>query len=159
MKKRKRTGGNREVPTIPPSCDSSVAQSYLPAPNHPTRSDYAPHAILMMAGSILQIFSKRPSLHSKVKMIIWTKKSPGCEWRVRIRTTTKYRSEQEKSFRETGRISLSFKSLLVYTLGLRMQYRGVYKEECSMKKVCASLFLIILLLAAIVPVSAAGTLR
>ena len=26
-----------------------------------------------------------------------------------------------------------------------MQYRGVYKEECSMKKVCASLFLIILL--------------
>ena len=47
----------------------------------------------------------------------------------------------------------------VYTLGLRMQYRGVYKEECSMKKVCASLFLIILLLAAIVPVSAAGTLR
>ena len=51
------------------------------------------------------------------------------------------------------------KSLLVYTLGLRMQYRGVYKEECSMKKVCASLFLVILLLAAIVPVSAAGTLR
>ena len=48
---------------------------------------------------------------------------------------------------------------LVYTLGLRMQYRGVYKEGCSMKKVCASLFLIILLLAAIVPVSAAGTLR
>ncbi len=40
-----------------------------------------------------------------------------------------------------------------------MQYRGVYKEECSMKKVYASLFLIILLLAAIVPVSAAGTLR
>ena len=30
-----------------------------------------------------------------------------------------------------------------------MQYRGVYKEECSMKKVCASLFLIILLLAAV----------
>ena len=58
-----------------------------------------------------------------------------------------------------GRTSLSFKTLLVYTLGLRMQYRGVYKEECSMKKVCASLFLIILLLAAIVPVSAAGTLR
>ena len=53
----------------------------------------------------------------------------------------------------------SFKSLLVYTLGLRMQDRGVYKEGCSMKKVCASLFLIILLLAAIVPVSAAGTLR
>ena len=44
-------------------------------------------------------------------------------------------------------------------IGLRMQYRGVYKEECSMKKVCASLFLVILLLAAIVPVSAAGTLR
>ena len=40
-----------------------------------------------------------------------------------------------------------------------MQYRVVYKEECSLKKVCASLFLIILLLAAIVPVSAAGTLR
>ena len=40
-----------------------------------------------------------------------------------------------------------------------MQYRGVYKEESYMKKVCASLFLIILLLAAIVPVSAAGTLR
>lgn len=40
-----------------------------------------------------------------------------------------------------------------------MQYRGVYKEECSLKKVCAALFLIILLLAAIVPVSAAGTLR
>ena len=79
--------------------------------------------------------------------------------RTRIRTTTKYRSEQRKSFQETGRTSLSFKSLLVYTLGLRMQYRGVYKEECSMKKVCASLFLIILLLAAIVPVSAAGTLR
>ena len=79
--------------------------------------------------------------------------------RTRTRTTTKYRSEQRKSFRETGRTSLSFKSLLVYTLGLRMQYRGVYKEECSMKKVCASLFLIILLLAAIVPVSAAGTLR
>lgn len=38
---------------------------------------------------------------------------------------------------------------LVYTLGLRMQYRGVYKEKCSMKKVCASLFLIILLLAAV----------
>ena len=53
----------------------------------------------------------------------------------------------------------SFKSLLVYTLGLRMQDRGVYKEGCSMKKVCASMFLIILLLAAIVPVSAAGTLR
>ena len=79
--------------------------------------------------------------------------------RTRIRTTTRYRSEQEKSFRKTGRTSLSFKTLLVYTLGLRMQYRGVYKEECSMKKVCASLFLIILLLAAIVPVSAAGTLR
>ena len=47
----------------------------------------------------------------------------------------------------------------VYTPGLRMQDRGVYKEECSMKKVCASLILIILLLAAIVPVSAAGTLR
>ena len=27
-----------------------------------------------------------------------------------------------------------------------MQDRGVYKEECSMKKVCAALFLIILLL-------------
>ena len=80
------------------------------------------------------------------------------QWRVRIRTTTKYRSEQRKSFRETGRTSLSFKTLLVYTLGLRMQYRGD-KEECSMKKVCAALFLIILLLAAIVPVSAAGTLR
>ena len=40
-----------------------------------------------------------------------------------------------------------------------MQARGVYKEGCSMKKVCVSLFLIILLLAAIVPVSAAGTLR
>ena len=40
-----------------------------------------------------------------------------------------------------------------------MQYRGVYKEECSLKKDCASLFLIILLLAAMVPVSAAGTLR
>lgn len=39
-----------------------------------------------------------------------------------------------------------------------MQDRGVYKEGCSMKKVCAALFLIILL-AAIVPVSAAGTLR
>ena len=53
----------------------------------------------------------------------------------------------------------SFKSLLVYTLGLRMQDRGGYKEGCSMKKVCVSLFLIILLLVAIVPVSAAGTLR
>ena len=86
-------------------------------------------------------------------------KKTGDQRRTRIRTTTKYRSEQRKSFRETGRTSLSFKTLLVYTLGLRMQYRGVYKEECSMKKVCAALFLIILLLAAIVPVSAAGTLR
>ena len=42
----------------------------------------------------------------------------------------------------------------VYTLGLRMQDRGVYKEGCSMKKVCVSMFLIILLLAAIVPVTA-----
>ncbi len=40
-----------------------------------------------------------------------------------------------------------------------MQDRGGYKEGCSMKKVCVSLFLIILLLVAIVPVSAAGTLR
>ena len=88
-----------------------------------------------------------------------TNKEKTRQWRVRIRTTTKYRSEQRKSFRETGRTSLSFKSLLVYTLGLRMQDRGVYKEGCSMKKVCVSLFLIILLLAAIVPVSAAGTLR
>ncbi len=40
-----------------------------------------------------------------------------------------------------------------------MQDRGVYKEGCSMKKVCFSMFLIILLLVAIVPVSAAGTLR
>ena len=86
-------------------------------------------------------------------------KKPDAQRQTRIRTTTKYRAEQERSFRETGRTSLSFKTLLVYTLGLRMQYRGVYKEECSMKKVCASLFLIILLLAAIVPVSAAGTLR
>ena len=86
-------------------------------------------------------------------------KNEAIERRTCTRTTTKYRSEQRKSFRETGRTSLSFKRLLVYTLGLRMQYRGVYKEECSMKKVCASLFLIILLLAAIVPVSAAGTLR
>ena len=37
-----------------------------------------------------------------------------------------------------------------------MQDRGGYKEGCSMKKVCFSMFLIILLLAAIVPVSAAG---
>ena len=51
VKKRKRTGGNREVPTIPPSCDSSVAQSYLPAPNHLSAGDAAPRAILMMAGS------------------------------------------------------------------------------------------------------------
>ena len=34
----------------------------------------------------------------------------------RIRTTTKYRSGQEKSFRETGRTSLLTKSLLVYAL-------------------------------------------
>ena len=34
-----------------------------------------------------------------------------------------------------------------------MQYRGGYKEGCSMKKVCVSMFLIILL-AAIVPVTA-----
>ena len=49
--------------------------------------------------------------------------------RTRIRTTTKYRSEQRKSFQETGRTSLSFKSLLVYTLGLRMQYRGGYTKR------------------------------
>ena len=35
--------------TVPPSCDSSFSRSYLPAPGHLTQSDYAPHAILMMA--------------------------------------------------------------------------------------------------------------
>ena len=103
--------------------------------------------------------SKNPPGWNPSRAAVFYIKKTGDQWRVRIRTTTKYRSEQRKSFRETGRTSLSFKTLLVYTLGLRMQYRGVYKEECSMKKVCAALFLIILLLAAIVPVSAAGTLR
>ena len=35
--------------TVPPSCDNSFSRSYLPAPGHLTQSDYAPHAILMMA--------------------------------------------------------------------------------------------------------------
>ena len=38
------------------------------------------------------------------------------ERRTRIRTTTKYRAEQERSFRETERTSLLPKSLLVYAL-------------------------------------------
>ena len=98
-------------------------------------------------------------LFTKIQRILFDDiKKAWAKWRTRIRTTNN-RLEQRKSFRETGRTSLSFKTLMVYTLGLRMQYRGVYKEECSMKKVCAALFLIILLLAAIVPVSAAGTLR
>ena len=37
--------------------------------------------------------------------------------------------------------------------------RGIYKGGCSMKKVCVSIFLITLRLAAIVPASAAGTLH
>lgn len=44
------------------------------------------------------------------------KKTGAAKWRTRIRTTTKYRSEQRKSFRETGRTSLLPKSLLVYAL-------------------------------------------
>ena len=45
----------RELPkpgaqTVPPSCDNSFAQSYLPAPGHISAGNYAPHAILMMAG-------------------------------------------------------------------------------------------------------------
>ena len=35
---------------MPPSCDSSLNWSCLPAPSHLTQSSYAPHAILMMAG-------------------------------------------------------------------------------------------------------------
>ena len=41
---------------------------------------------------------------------------PRMERRTRTRTTTKYRAEQEKSFRETGRTFLLPKSLLVYAL-------------------------------------------
>ena len=48
--RKEREPSKPEVQTVPPSCNSSVVRPYLPAPNHPTRSDYAPHAILMMAG-------------------------------------------------------------------------------------------------------------
>ena len=34
---------------MPPSCNSSFPRFDLPAPGHLTQSDYAPHAILMMA--------------------------------------------------------------------------------------------------------------
>ena len=34
---------------MPPSCNSSVTRSCLPAPDHLSAGDYAPHAILMMA--------------------------------------------------------------------------------------------------------------
>ena len=39
-----------ELHPVPPSCNNSVAQSYLPAPDHLSAGNYAPHAILMMAG-------------------------------------------------------------------------------------------------------------
>ena len=38
-----------ELQTVPPSCNSSHTRPYLPAPAHLTSSNYAPHAILMMA--------------------------------------------------------------------------------------------------------------
>ena len=45
----KRSSSKLDMQTVPPSCDSSVAQSDLPAPNHLSAGDYVPHAILMMA--------------------------------------------------------------------------------------------------------------
>ena len=39
-----------EVRPVPPSCDSSFARLDWPAPNHLSAGNYAPHAILMMAG-------------------------------------------------------------------------------------------------------------
>ena len=39
-----------EVHPVPPSCDSSWNWPYLPALTHLSAGDYAPHAILMMAG-------------------------------------------------------------------------------------------------------------
>ena len=46
---RKRELSKPEVHPVPPSCDSSFARFDLPAPNHLSAGNYAPHAILMMA--------------------------------------------------------------------------------------------------------------
>ena len=48
-RQRKKGFSKPEMHSVPPSCDSSVARSYLPAPDHISTGDYAPHAILMMA--------------------------------------------------------------------------------------------------------------
>ena len=41
---------NRGALPVPPSCNSSFAQFWLPAPGHLSAGNYVPHAILMMAG-------------------------------------------------------------------------------------------------------------
>ena len=47
--RKERERSKPEVHPVPPSCNSSRARSYLPAPNHLSAGNYAPHAILMMA--------------------------------------------------------------------------------------------------------------
>ena len=57
---KEREAPKPEVQTVPPSCNSSFARSHLPAPGHLTRSNYAPHAILMMAGKRLFTDTQHP---------------------------------------------------------------------------------------------------
>ena len=63
---------------MPPSCNSSFTQSYLPAPSHLTSSDYAPHAILMMAVISLptNTVKAKTSIRRKSRARLWSMESP-----------------------------------------------------------------------------------
>ena len=59
---------------VPPSCNSSVTLSYLPAPNHLSAGNYAPHAILMMAVISLpaNTAKAKTSIRRKSRARLWS---------------------------------------------------------------------------------------
>ena len=59
---------------MPPSCNSSRARSYLPAPNHLSAGNYAPHAILMMAVISLptNTVKAKTSIRRKSRVRLWS---------------------------------------------------------------------------------------
>ena len=59
---------------MPPSCNSSLARSDLPAPNHLSAGNYAPHAILMMAVISLptNTVKAKTSIRRKSRARLWS---------------------------------------------------------------------------------------
>ena len=74
LPRKERGHSKSEVQPVPPSCDNSLNRPHLPAPNHLSAGNYAPHAILMMAVISLpaNTAKSKTSMRRKSRARLWS---------------------------------------------------------------------------------------